>query len=312
MIKLSKAQKDRFIAEKLSLVSIHLPFISAEKIRKYFADELEDILELSSDKVSKARAKFFDLSFVESSDYRETFIDLGDERGLILGVRFRGLDVSQCFVSAWPNYRIGTVAEVEEVKSIAKEVFRKFDLRWLSLSFDPRTTWEGLSYFIDLITVVGETKALQGRNLEDSDFFLDQVFDIDFYDRYSKEYKILHEEIPSFKNVVTKETISDLESSAEDSLLYKIMLGGEQVGVISGRREQKYGVRAICINEKLLFKDYRGKGNSLSCQQQFIEQLDGDEDILVWGTILASNKPSLKSALRTGRKAIEADFFFDL
>lgn len=309
---LSQALKEEFVTAKYLQVKDYLPFIAKDILLAGIREDLEDILSLADEDVCLKRAKFFDLNGVTVNDYKERVLELGPGRFAVLGVRFRGLRVEDCFVSAWPNFEISGHEEIEQLKDIVRREFAAFNPKWLSLFFRADKQWPGVSYQLDLVTVVGEVRELQKRAVSDDEIYLDQVHEVDFYDRYSQEYKKFHLEAPHLKFDVTKEVLADLEAAAEDSLLYKVMLNDQMIGVISGKRELRYGVNAVSIQEKLLFDGYRGRGYSQNFQTQFINQLDPEVDQIIWGTILAANTASLKSALATGRTPVEADFFFDL
>jgi hypothetical protein len=47
-------------------------------------------------------------------------------------------------------------------------------------------------------------------------------------------------------------------------------------------------------------------------QQAFLRQLDADREPCVLGTISAKNTPSLKTALRVGRRVVEVGTFVKL
>ena len=309
---LSPALRNSFITARQNLLRDNLPFICEEKLREGIEEELDEIIELSDLEKCQKGADFFDLPDMKAEHYQERLINIDSERAVLLGVRFRGLRIDECYVNTWANFEIKSEIEIEELKQVARREFACFHPKWISLSFAPDIDWAPMKYHIDLVTLVAEVSQLQKREVSDDEVYLELADNLDFYGQYSDEYKKFHLEKPHLKKEVTKETLADLEACAQDSLLYKVMKDNEMIGLMAARREAKYGENGVCIQEKFLFSGYRGLGLSDVFQTQFFQNLAADQEPIVWGTILHHNHGSLKSALRTGRRAVEADYFFDI
>ncbi len=89
------------------------------------------------------------------------------------------------------------------------------------------------------------------------------------------------------------------------------MIDGVFAGVLAGTRKDYHGVSGVSILEEILFHEFKGKGNGVHTQRCFAERIKGSYEVL-WGTIAQKNEPSLRTALRNGRRISETDYFFRL
>ena len=64
--------------------------------------------------------------------------------------------------------------------------------------------------------------------------------------------------------------------------------------------------------EEVLHPDFHGRRLAPAMQQAFLRQLDADCEPCMFGTISAGNTPSLKTALRVGRRVVEVGTFMKL
>ncbi len=111
---------------------------------------------------------------------------------------------------------------------------------------------------------------------------------------------------------VSPATRSDLESCIATGALVCVWQGSEWCGWMGARRSAHALADGYEVVELFLMPSVRGKRWAASVQRRLIDTLvDHGRDVL-WGTIHASNRPSLKTALRCGRRIVQTSWFIDL
>jgi hypothetical protein len=62
------------------------------------------------------------------------------------------------------------------------------------------------------------------------------------------------------------------------------------------------------MHEEFLSAEVRGRGLGIELQRSLLQRLP-ETDGLLWGAIHASNAPSLRTALRLGRKVVQSSYW---
>src|SRR5690606_346984 len=102
-----------------------------------------------------------------------------------------------------------------------------------------------------------------------------------------------------------------LQQSLDDGLLFKILINGIFAGIIAGSHREYHGLAGVSIMEEILFNPFRSKGHGVHIQRAFTKRIQGFSRLL-WGTISSKNEPSLKTALKNGRRITEVDYLLPL
>ena len=302
-------QMDALVASMYSLLASNEIFKNNKaEVLEGLREEINSLTELALPDVCIKRCEFFNLSGTKSEDYRERVIEVPGKGFLFVGIRFRGLDVTKPFVSVIPSFT--TVAnDIGPIRELVREEFRVFRPLAFQLTLPPQYLEEGVGILEDRFTVVGKLESiLLGNPISGSKIELVAPSEIDFYEKYLREYSILHEQRPELKQEVSSETLDDLKESLESDLLFKIMVDDEFAGVISGTSRNYHGIKAASVLEELLFSAYRGKKLGVHVQHEFAKKLKGRFKVL-WGTISPKNQSSLKTALNNRREITETDYF---
>lgn len=283
------------------------PYESELIIRNSIELEFDDLLELGDLEVCKKRHAFFKESGGAVEDFREKILDLGNNKFALVGIRFKGLNINKPFVSAWTNFLNITD---EDLKLISNE-FKMFNPRHISIDLPVDKSLEMKSTQKDYL-VIGDLKKLANIEFKSKRVSLELAEELNFYEEYSQEYDIFHKANPELALEVKKESSEDLEESIQDKVLYKILVDGKCAGIMAGRVEDKYGVKGLCVLEKVLFSKYRKQGFGHDFQQLFINEMAKRDFKIIWGTIYHENYSSLKTAISTGRQVVQTSYFLPI
>ena len=136
--------------------------------------------------------------------------------------------------------------------------------------------------------------------------------DLDFYPRYVDSYEQMFSVRPELRDDVSIETQESLAECLEQKLLFEIAVDGAWAGVVAARHQMLAGIDAIFMVEIVLDQRARGQGLGPAVHQHLAREVALlDPDAIISGTIAPANIPSLKTALRTGRRHVGAWYRFD-
>lgn len=273
------------------------------------------LLHLGSLEVCLERCQFFKKEGVVPMDYRERIIELSNNKFILAGIRFYGLDILKPFISI----QLGSCDLIEKpFLEIIEKVLNEFSLfqpRFihLKLPINININIDIPLMKIDQYTLVGDIDEVLTKNLDlrPEKIELIELSHLDFYDSYKKEYDLFHQRSPSLLHVVKAECLEDFEEALSNQLLYRININDTFAGIIAGVPRDYYGFKGVCILEEILFDKFIGKGFGAYVQKAFIKKLQNRYKV-VWGTISSSNISSLKTALKNGREITEVEYLFSV
>ena len=311
---LNQKQKDALVASRLAiLASNNFIEINEAKIVDSIFRELDELLELSLTEVCLKRFEFFKIPETSPDYFSERVISLNDSEFIIAGIRFRGLDVNQPFVSVIPSKADLKENDLDQICNLVRKEFASFNPRYVQMTSSPKSSLGKNRGSVDRYTVVGDMSMMLGNPIDGSNAVIELQApeQIDFYDLYLQEYEIFHHQTPSLKLEVRAESLEDLKQSMSDGLLFKILINGTVAGVIAGLDRDYHGLNGVSILEEILFHQFRGRGHGVHIQRAFSNRIKAKANLL-WGTISHMNEPSLRTALKNGRQITEVDYFFPL
>ena len=132
------------------------------------------------------------------------------------------------------------------------------------------------------------------------------------YADYRCVYDALHSVAPETAELVSPEEQSSLAKCADYGAFFRVLVDGALAGFIAARPESYRCWRGWHVVEEVLHPDFRRQGLAPAMQQAFLRTLDSGRETCVFGTIAASNVPSLRTALRVGRRIVEVGTFIHL
>ncbi|MFT6143260.1 MAG: GNAT superfamily N-acetyltransferase [Myxococcota bacterium] len=134
---------------------------------------------------------------------------------------------------------------------------------------------------------------------------------LDAYPEFEQAFSHWQQRVGPRGDEVWPATRADLESCVATGALVSVWQGSEWCGWMGARRGAHAFADGYEVMELFLMPAVRGKRRAAAVQRRLIDTLvDHGRDVL-WGTIHASNRPSLKTALRCGRRIVRTSWFID-
>jgi GNAT superfamily N-acetyltransferase len=244
----------------------------------------------------------------EPREYQLRILDLGVDGKVLAGIHFFGLDVDRPFVGL--TARTKPLDSREQVARMANRMYDEF------ARFSPQSMWvyqsvgsrefrlEGIPDLKpDIRLVAGSVTELQTRPVPP---FMDRIDlahakSMDFWEEYQLMYERLHAERPALRHRVNVTERDLMERCASAGGLFKVLVDGEWAGIFTGLPTREHGLRGYLVVEEVLDTPYRGHGLGPALQRHFIDQLPVGKGDLVFGTIDATNRPSIRTAIKVGR-----------
>ncbi len=282
--------------------------IDKERALSFLSDQiLSDFEELNLAETMSARHQYYKIG--EASDYAESFIELGESKKIICGIRHLGGNPDLPFINCLPNFEMTSIEEAKKIARVVQSRFEKFSPRYLSFYSSKKMEID----LIGSIYLVSNSKSMsEARDWKlNETISLERIVDHSFYDWYKEGYEEFHQEQPHLRSKVTVNDLDTMTDSLDQGLLFYAKIGQERVGLIAAIKSEFLGHPGIYFNEIFLSKKFRGKGLAKSLQRKFILDHARPEDI-VWGTIDDQNKYSYQTAVSNGREAIRYECFLKL
>jgi|GEM_PF-666975 len=268
---------------------------------------LEDFEELNSVETKEARHQHFKMGDI--NDYAEYFLELGEGKKVICGIRHFGGNPDLPFINCIPNFEIASKYEARFVAKKISSRFEKFNPLYLSFwsSKDIEIDLKGSVYLASQFSAMREP---QNWKLDDR-INLEPITDNSYYDWYKSGYEQFHLERPELKSKVTTNSLDVMSEPLDQGLLFFAKINQEKVGLIAGIKSEILGHSGMYFNEIFISKKFRGKGLAKSIQRKFILGNARPEDI-IWGTIDYQNKCSYRTAASNERTPIRFECFLSL
>jgi len=262
----------------------------------------------TSDTSSRGYAEACPVAGVEHDAYRLREIELGDGASLIAGIHFLGSQVKQPFVGVFAQ---SCWLEGEALRAAHLQLLKEFE------AFNPQASWwwtpsgkqlcEQQPAKVDQHLVAGslhEIRRVPALGLPASWELrqLSSAAEID--EPYRQLYADFHGARPDLEGHVEMAGQEDMQECADMGGLFCFFEGSQLIGLVAAQPEQKFGVRAWTMWEIVLARPYCGRGLAPAMQRVVLDNLDMDQAALVIGTVHGKNLPSLKTALRVGRRIV--------
>lgn len=317
-MKISKEKKSK-LTESL-IETFDLRSLDQERTKELLLwgeDELDDLLELNSEKIKQQRFDFFKIPNTTKDDFSEQLYQVDDSKNVLAGIRHAGGNVEIPFIHITPDFQISSLEELKKIKEKILPSLEKFSPLFIDCWVNP--TW---SIHSDLLKraeprqryIVGKISKILEENKAvrlESNFSIERVEDKNFYHWYKEIYDEFHSSRPELKDWVPINQEEDMIESMQNGLLWYILDQDKKIGIIQGEEESLLGEPSLYISEILLTRDYKGRGLAPLAQVEFIKE-NASYFKFVWGTIDQKNIPSMKTALRVGRSNIRSAFMLPI
>jgi L-amino acid N-acyltransferase YncA len=307
------------------LVSARLRWVSPA-LTSWYAEvelraQLASALAVQADRVESPAfgAEFRDALAIDSVTdplaWAGRRLDLPDGGWAVTGIRFRGGDVVKPFVDVVATSVPPTgegLALLAQIVPAAYADFAPLCLRveapdadglLAGLMGDPRF---GPGCAVDLYVVAGPVGALRAHaHTTAYDRVRLRSDDPEpMAARVRSMYAELAERQPDLALWASPEDVESLRESADEGLLFEVLVDGAPAGVVAAVREDAHGMRGFSLQEICLDAEHRGRRLAPGVMQRLADELPAAGGDVLWGTIHPDNTPSLRNALSIGREVV--------
>lgn len=242
-----------------------------------------------------------------AEDYRQKVLHVGDAR-LLCGIRFKGLQVDWPFVELVASDQpLPPGPALDAALETIAGAFTAFSPRWLRIHRpeggegferyevreDQRVVAAPLAQLLELPRPEGFER-LESRRCRS----------LEFFPRYRAAYEEFLEACPQLRDEVGLSTRDELARCLDQGVVCEVTIEGQWAGMVAAGWEQEGPLAGWCIQEEVLVGRWRGQGLGAALQRHLIERLAPRQHALVHGTIHDTNVPSLRTALRVGRRSL--------
>lgn len=280
-----------------------------DAVRRWQQEATAQFVRRTTDEdASRQYARACPVAGVDHTLYRLRELTLPFGVSLLAGVHFRGQSTGFPFVGVFAQSRWLTTHEV----AMAHEaLIREFSV------FSPRATWWWSPMGKDPPKLVAATpdQFLVAGSLEEirttcapplpSHWSVRQLgFSEEIGAAFANMYQAFNSAVPELAEAVPPAPLAALEDCAKADGLYGCFAGSDLAGVVAARPDTQYCVDAWLMWDIVLARQHCGKGLAPVLQRAVLDRLDATRAPLVVGTIDARNLPSLRTALRVGRRIV--------
>lgn len=283
----------------------------AEDVAQAEIEDVESLAELASPEVVAARIARMGVN-VSAENMTERLLEDSHGRTVISGLRYRNLDPEFPFVAVKTTTRVNDSAAVDALAGRVATAYRGVEVRGFTFSEQPGLE---LPHTESWATVVAGSLA-QAATAGGQD--LDGALQISWPDAATEvfaDYQDAHHrwrtESPELAPFVPASDEEELQDAADQGLLMVLRDAGGFAGLAAATISPLFGRRAVYMVEIFLPQRLRGKGLAPQVESVFLAGQRSEADT-VWGHIYAGNLPSLRTAQKLGRRAVQQEYFVSL
>lgn len=276
--------------------------------RRYEVASAEFVRRTIDDRDSHRYASTCPVSGVDHTLYRLRRVTLPHGGSVLAGIHFRGQATTYPFVGVFAQSRWFDADELAAAHAALLREFAAFSplaTRWWSPV--EREAPQLAKATPDQYLVVGSLDeirsapamplphAWQLRGIE-------AASEVDA--AFAELYRDFHSARPELAQGVSASTPEELAECSRSGVLYACFSGTDLVGVVAAKPDAEYGADYWLMWDIVLARAHCGKGLGPVLQRAVLDRLDSARAPLVAGTIDARNLPSLRTALRVGRRVV--------
>ncbi|MEO6511902.1 MAG: GNAT family N-acetyltransferase [Nocardioides sp.] len=219
---------------------------------------------------------------------------------VVVGIRFRGLDVARPFVDV-----VATTAPptAEGLAEIADAVLPSYELfAPLAVRIEPPDPAH-VDGTVDQYLVAGRVEAL--RTWRRSPSYAAVTLRSGKPGAMAELAARVYAGLPQGRERwASAESEDSLQDCAEEGLLFEVIVEDTSAGVVAAVRDDRHGMSGFGVEELCLDATWRGRGLAAGAVQRLVDALPAEEGDVLWGTIHPDNAPSLRNALSVGRQIV--------
>ncbi|MDQ0756568.1 hypothetical protein [Arthrobacter sp. B3I4] len=283
----------------------------AEEAEQAEIDDVGSLATLASPNVAAARIARLGVK-VSVEDMTERLLETSDERTVVSGLRYRNLDPDFPFVAVKTTARVNGLSAVNALAAQVSGAYRGVDLR--GFTFWEQPGLEELDAESWATCMAGSLSAATRTGERDLPGFLTISWPEaagEVFPDYQHEHQAWRSDAPGLAPFVSESDLEGLQEAADQGLLMSLRDDHGFAGLAAATISPLFGRRALCMLDILLSKRLRGRGLAAAVQSSFLAGQRSGADT-VWGQIHAENQPSMRTARKLDRRAVQQEYFVSL
>ncbi|MEM7736213.1 MAG: hypothetical protein AAF267_10515 [Deinococcota bacterium] len=284
---------------------------SSETLKHIYRNDLStNVNRIFSDTLAQEFYKYCPFPNTTYEQFKNSLLELPELGQAIIGIRFWNLNLDRPFVDVVVSEQLlREDADLEAIKQAVLAPYKMFAPKHLRLFLpshwqDDIHQWPGAYWEQRYLAARISDMRARPRPAQTSRLQLVKPSDMSFYARYADLYKERVEAQPTLSEYARLETQEDMTSYLEEGTLFEVYINEAWAGLTAVTRHEEQGLRGFVVVEILLSSSVAGQGFGVALQHQLVQQLQANEDDVLFGTIDARNIASIKTAQRSGRQDI--------
>lgn len=283
----------------------------AEEAEQAEIDDVGSLATLASPNVVAARIARLGVN-VSAEHMAERLLETGDERPVVSGLRYRNLDPDFPFVAVKTTARLNGRSVVDALAAQVSEAYRGVSLR--GFTFWEQPGLDQLAAESWATCMAGSLSAATRGDGRDLPGFLTISWPTaatEVFPAYQHEHQAWRSDAPELAPFVSESDPEGLQEAADLGLLMSLRDNQGFAGLAAATISPLFGRRALCMLDIFLTKRLRGRGLAAAVQSSFLAGQRSGADT-VWGHIHAENQPSMRTAQKLDRRAVQQEYFVSL
>ena len=293
-----------------------------KEVYEQCAHELqEDIERLDSDHLARLFAEYTSIAGTHPEDYKTRLIYCDNGDVALCGIRFRGMDISQPFVTVTATLQPLSIHHINILVANLSEAFAAFKPLYVQFYIPsnldiepahfPSAHWDN-RILANALDTLAENVAPYKVCPADLKYELLAAKTLSFYSQYEMAYHTLVQDCPQHAAMMELKPIEDMKIWVAQGLVHLLCVNDELAGVIIVEPDNSLGMTGFYVIENIVFSKYRGQGLGKWMQQTMISQLADRQNKpsirqptdMLFGTIHFDNTSAIQCAKSIGRDDI--------
>jgi hypothetical protein len=249
---------------------------------------------------------------VSAEKMAERLLEDSEGRTVISGLRYRNLDPEFPFVAVKTTTRVNDVKALDALAGQVATAYRGVGVRGFTFSEQPGLELPHTESWATVVAGSLSRAAAAGRQDLDGSLQLSwPEAATEVFTDYQDEHHRWRTESPELAPFVPASDEEELQDAADQGLLMVLRDSDGFAGVAAATISPLFGRRAVYMMEMFLAQRLRGKGLASKVESAFLGGQPSGADT-VWGHIYAGNLPSLCTAQKLERRAVQQEYFVSL
>ena len=289
---------------------------------KQCAHELqEDIERLENDDLALLFAQYASITGRHPSEYKTRLISCDNGNIALCGIRFRGMDLSQPFVTVAATLKPLSINSINILVDNISKDFEDFKPQYVQFYIPsyldigpanfPLAHWDN-RILANSLDTLNENAVQDIARPSHTKCELLSANSLIFYNQYEMAYNKLIDDFPQHAVMMELKPIEDMRIWVDQGFVNLLYVNDELAGVIIAEPDNGLSMTGFYIIENIIFSEYRRQGLGKWMQQAMIYQLANNQSRqserqktdMLFGTIHFDNTSAIQCAKSVGRDDI--------